>query len=72
MYMYVCCHASPPPLPLQVLGPVRVLPDICTELEISYFLPRRLLGVRMEGDKREAKVGGEEAVDDKVVGWLTQ
>ena len=57
-----------------MLGPVRVLPDICTELEISYFLLRRLLGVRMEGDKREAKVGGEgqEAVDDKVVGWLTQ
>ena len=43
----------------QVLGAVGALPDICTELEISYFLLRRLLGVRTEGDKRGAKVGGE-------------
>ena len=32
------------------------LPDIFTELEISYFLLRRLLGVRTEGDKKAAKV----------------
>ena len=32
------------------------LPDIYTELEISYFLLRRLLGVRTEGDKKGAKV----------------
>ena len=33
------------------------LPEIYTELEISYFLLRRLLGVRTEGDKKGAKVG---------------
>ena len=41
----------------QVLGTVGALPDIFTELEISYFLLRRLLGVRTEGDKKGAKVG---------------
>ena len=40
----------------QVLGALGALPDIYTELEISYFLLRRLLGVRMEGDKKGAKV----------------
>lgn len=40
----------------QVLGAVGALPDIFTELEISYFLLRRLLGVRTEGDKKGAKV----------------
>lgn len=39
-----------------VLGAVGALPDIYTELEISYFLLRRLLGVRTEGDKKGAKV----------------
>ena len=43
-------------LHLQVLGQVGALPDIYTELEINYFLLRRLLGVRTEGDKRGAKV----------------
>ena len=57
----------------QVLGAVGALPDIYTELEISYFLLRRLLGVRTEGDKKGAKVweegwyvgveGGEVMVD---------
>lgn len=42
----------------QVLGAIGALPDIYTELEISYFLLRRLLGVRTEGDKKGAKVGG--------------
>lgn len=41
----------------QVLGAVGALPDIYTELEISYFLLRRLLGVRTEGSQRGAKVG---------------
>ena len=41
----------------QVLGAVGALPEIYTELEISYFLLRRLLGVRTEGDKKAAKVG---------------
>ncbi|XP_050391217.1 eukaryotic translation initiation factor 2 subunit 3 [Patella vulgata] len=40
----------------QVLGAVNALPDIYTELEISYFLLRRLLGVKTEGDKKGAKV----------------
>ena len=43
----------------QVLGAVGALPDIYTELEISYFLLRRLLGVRTEGDKKGAKVWEE-------------
>lgn len=32
------------------------LPSILTELEVSYYLLRRLLGVRTEGDKKGAKV----------------
>ncbi|XP_013407157.1 eukaryotic translation initiation factor 2 subunit 3, Y-linked [Lingula anatina] len=40
----------------QVLGAVGALPEIYTELEISFFLLRRLLGVRTEGDKKAAKV----------------
>merc|ERR1712142_1076979 len=40
----------------QLLGAVGALPDIFTELEISYFLLRRLLGVKTEGDKKGAKV----------------
>merc|ERR1712210_17981 len=40
----------------QVLGSVGGLPDIFTELEVSYYLLRRLLGVRTEGDKKGAKV----------------
>jgi len=39
-----------------VLGAVGALPDIFTELEISLFLLRRLLGVRTEGDKKGARV----------------
>ena len=39
-----------------MLGAADALPDIYTELEISYFLLRRLLGVRTEGDKKAAKV----------------
>jgi hypothetical protein len=40
----------------QVLGSVGGLPEVYTELEISFFLLRRLLGVRTEGDKKAAKV----------------
>ena len=40
----------------QVLGTVGSLPDIYTEIEITYYLLRRLLGVRTEGDRRGAKV----------------
>lgn len=40
----------------QVLGAVGALPEIYTELEINYYLLRRLLGVRTDGDKKGAKV----------------
>ncbi len=40
----------------QVLGGVGKLPNIYTELEISFYLLRRLLGVKTEGDARAAKV----------------
>lgn len=40
----------------QVLGAVGGLPSIYTEIEINFFLLRRLLGVRMEGEKKAAKV----------------
>eukprot|EP01113_Clastostelium_recurvatum_P020356 TRINITY_DN2414_c0_g1_i1.p1 TRINITY_DN2414_c0_g1~~TRINITY_DN2414_c0_g1_i1.p1 ORF type:complete len:614 (+),score=174.83 TRINITY_DN2414_c0_g1_i1:56-1897(+) len=36
----------------QVLGEVGKLPSIFTELEINFFLLRRLLGVKAEGDKQ--------------------
>ncbi|KAG5444301.1 Eukaryotic translation initiation factor 2 subunit 3 [Clonorchis sinensis] len=39
-----------------VLGEVGTLPNIYVELEISFFLLRRLLGVRTEGDRKGAKV----------------
>jgi translation initiation factor 2 subunit 3 len=40
----------------QVLGEVGKLPEIFTELEINFFLLRRLLGVKSEGDKKQTKV----------------
>lgn len=40
----------------QVLGEVGKLPDIYTELEVNFFLLRRLLGVKSEGDKQATKV----------------
>eukprot|EP01147_Barroeca_monosierra_P003718 gene3718-8352_t len=40
----------------QVLGGVGILPDVYCELEIQYFLLRRLLGVKTEIDKKAAKV----------------
>ena len=40
----------------QVLGAVGSLPPIFSELEITYYLLRRLLGVKTEGDKKAAKV----------------
>ena len=40
----------------QVLGAVGKLPEVFTELEISFFLLRRLLGVRVEGNIKHAKV----------------
>uniref|UniRef100_A0A914I603 protein-synthesizing GTPase n=1 Tax=Globodera rostochiensis TaxID=31243 RepID=A0A914I603_GLORO len=40
-----------------VLGAVGTLPDIFTDIEVSYHLLRRLLGVRTEAGKKAAKVG---------------
>ncbi len=40
----------------QVLGAVGALPEVYVILEISFFLLRRLLGVRIEGDQQAAKV----------------
>lgn len=40
----------------QILGAVGALPKIFIELEISCYLLKRLLGVRMEGDKKGARV----------------
>ena len=39
----------------QVLGSVGKVPDIYTELEINYFLLRRLLGVKTD-DKKQSRV----------------
>ncbi len=39
-----------------ILGAVGTLPDIFTEIEIAYFLLRRLLGVRTETGKKGQKV----------------
>lgn len=40
----------------QVLGLRDHLPDVFTEVEISYYLLRRLLGVKMDGSSKQAKV----------------
>jgi translation initiation factor 2 subunit 3 len=42
-----------------VLGEVGKLPDIFTELEISFFLLRRLLGVKLEGGDEKKKKGSK-------------
>lgn len=44
-YLFLCRMVG------QVLGAVKHLPSIYTELEVSYYLLRRLLGVRTEGEK---------------------
>jgi translation initiation factor 2 gamma subunit (eIF-2gamma) len=43
----------------QVLGAVGTLPNIYIEIEITYFLLRRLLGVQTDGDKKAARVSIE-------------
>ena len=52
----------------QVLGAVGALPEIFIVLEISFFLLRRLLGVRTEGDEKGAKVCGCSMLDVIVSG----
>lgn len=56
----------------QVLGAVGALPEIFTELEISYFLLRRLLGVRTEGDKKAAKVSRQDHLICRCQVWDEQ
>ncbi len=41
----------------QVLGQVGALPDVYSELEINFFLLRRLLGVRSKEGEKQGKVG---------------
>lgn len=40
----------------QVLGARGHLPDVYSELEVNFFLLRRLLGMKTEGDSKQAKV----------------
>jgi translation initiation factor 2 subunit 3 len=40
----------------QVLGYPGKLPDIFSDIEVSYFLLRRYLGVKMDGDQKQGKV----------------
>lgn len=40
----------------QVLGEVGKLPEVFVELEINFFLLRRLLGVRTSGTEKQSKV----------------
>eukprot|EP00245_Coleochaete_scutata_P014263 TRINITY_DN6025_c3_g1_i2.p1 TRINITY_DN6025_c3_g1~~TRINITY_DN6025_c3_g1_i2.p1 ORF type:complete len:335 (+),score=80.57 TRINITY_DN6025_c3_g1_i2:152-1156(+) len=40
----------------QVLGAVGKLPDVFVELEVNFFLLRRLLGVRTKGTEKQGKV----------------
>ncbi|THG07809.1 hypothetical protein TEA_014440 [Camellia sinensis var. sinensis] len=40
----------------QVLGEVGSLPEVFVELEVNFFLLRRLLGVRTKGTERQGKV----------------
>lgn len=41
----------------QVLGYAGQLPDIYTEMEVAYYLLRRLLGVKSQEGDKAAKVG---------------
>lgn len=40
----------------QVLGQVGALPDVYSELEVNFFLLRRLLGVRSKEGEKQDKV----------------
>jgi translation initiation factor 2 subunit 3 len=39
-----------------VLGEVGALPDVFSELEVNFFLLRRLLGVRSKEGEKQSKV----------------
>lgn len=53
-----------------VLGAVGTLPDIFIELEISYYLLKRLLGVRMEGEKKGAKVRQKDRLSLEMINFF--
>lgn len=40
----------------QVLGAVGTLPDVYSVVEVKFYLLRRLLGVKTDGDTKKAKV----------------
>lgn len=68
------CTQPPATHLAQVLGEVGALPDVFTELEINFFLLRRLLGVRTSGDEKQGKVrwaAGRKQTQhvEWVVGW---
>ena len=46
----------------QVLGEIGALPEIYTEIQINFFLLRRLVGVRTEGDQRGARVSWSDVI----------
>ena len=40
----------------QIIGHPDKMPDVVLEIDVSYYLMRRLLGVKSEGDKSKEKV----------------
>jgi hypothetical protein len=63
-FMACCCECDPCSTCCrdglggrQVLGAVGALPDVFAELEINFFLLRRLLGVRSKEGEKQSKVG---------------
>jgi hypothetical protein len=53
---------------LQVLGEVGALPDVFSELEVNFFLLRRLLGVRSKEGEKQSKVRHDHRVGAES-GW---
>ncbi|PQP95004.1 eukaryotic translation initiation factor 2 subunit gamma-like [Prunus yedoensis var. nudiflora] len=49
----------------QVLGEVGSLPEVFVELEVNFFLLRRLLGVRTKGSERQGRVS--ELIRDEIL-----
>lgn len=57
----------------QVLGSVGTLPEVFTELEISFFLLRRLLGVKRDGgNKKKAEKIKKLAIGEVLMVWIVQ
>lgn len=54
VYMGLTCSLEM--LFMQVLGQVGALPDVYSELEVNFFLLRRLLGVRSKEGEKQSKV----------------